>query len=275
MVSGSLRDRARPGDSVLRRSWRRFRTIRGRRYAALLSAQAFTTLLPLTIVVATIAAGVGDASRFANWVIRFFHLTGRAREVVYQFLARPPDAAAGIDIIGDAFLVLGVFALAQLLRTLLEEAWALPRSLRRGTTLEALAAMLLLLGEVVLVGYLTGLFGRGAAGLIVGLLIRTGFAGACWLVIQWLLVDRRVTWRRLVAGAVVLAVAQTLISEVSTIVMPGVISGQSDRYGIVGVALALLSWLTIVCTVLAASSVIGAELAKARDRAPHGTPPAP
>lgn len=263
MVTRSLPGRAQPGGSIGRRCLRRFRTIGGRRYAVLLSAQAFTTLLPLMIVLATIAAGVGEASRFANWVVRFFRLSGQARDVVHQFLARPPDAATGIEVIGDALLLLGAFMLAQLLRSILEETWGLPKALVRGS-FEAVAAMLLLLAEALLTVYLATVLGHGLGGLILGLLLRTGAAAACWALIQWLLLDRRVGWRHLVPGAIVLGVAQTLVAEGSRLVMPGIISGQSYRYGIAGVALALLSWLSVICTVLVVGFVIGAELVEGR-----------
>ena len=88
-----------------------------------------------------------------------------------------------------------------------------------------------------------------------------------WLITPILLLSRRVPWRRLLPTAILTAVAMTAISAWSLIYMPHLISKDSARYGPIGLALALVSWLVIVGFAIVLCTALGAEISESNPRA--------
>ncbi len=72
----------------------------------------------------------------------------------------------------------------------------------------------------------------------------------------------RVPWRRLAPGAVVSAVAQVLVGWGGSLWVPHLIERNAGRYGVIGVAVALISWLVVLAFLLVASAVIGAQFGR-------------
>jgi uncharacterized BrkB/YihY/UPF0761 family membrane protein len=93
---------------------------------------------------------------------------------------------------------------------------------------------------------------------------RAGLAVGLWLLLQHLLLGARVRWRLLLPGAIAAAVGQQALSLFSAVWMPNLIERNADRYGVIGVTFALLSWLTVLGIMLVAAAVLGAELGGAR-----------
>jgi membrane protein len=67
-----------------------------------------------------------------------------------------------------------------------------------------------------------------------------------WTSIPWLLLDRRVDWRRLVPAGLLGTACSGVYTLASTVYMPRLIDTYSERYGLFGVTLALLGWLLCV-----------------------------
>jgi membrane protein len=83
--------------------------------------------------------------------------------------------------------------------------------------------------------------------------------------VPWLLLDRRVGWRRLLPTGVLTAGLSNVYGIASTIYMPRLMETYSRRYGLFGVTLALVGWLLAIAVILVASAVVAAEF----DRAPE------
>jgi len=59
---------------------------------------------------------------------------------------------------------------------------------------------------------------------------------------------------------VVSAVAQVLVGWGGSLWVPHLIERNAARYGVIGVAVALISWLVVLAFLLVASAVIGAQI---------------
>ena len=86
-----------------------------------------------------------------------------------------------------------------------------------------------------------------------------------WTSLPWLLLDRRVPWRRLVTAGVLTSVCTTLYRIASTVYMPRLLETYSRRYGLFGVTLALVGWLLAIAFIVVGATAVAAEL----DRAPE------
>jgi len=76
-----------------------------------------------------------------------------------------------------------------------------------------------------------------------------------------------------VPGAVVAGVGQVVIGLFSVLWMPRLVGQNAERYGIIGVTFALLTWLIVLAACVVAAAVISAEFGRAGEPGPtQGSP---
>jgi membrane protein len=97
---------------------------------------------------------------------------------------------------------------------------------------------------------------------VIKLLINAVAATLLWWPVQWVLLSGRANWKKLLPGAVLNGAGQALVLAVSGIYMPVVISYEAGKYGLIGIAVAVVSWLVILGLLLVLSAVFGAELSR-------------
>ena len=83
---------------------------------------------------------------------------------------------------------------------------------------------------------------------------------AVWLLLQSLLLSRRIPIRRLLPGSIVIAAGSAILTLYSALWMPRLIENNATRYGIIGITFALLTWLILVGLCLVVAAVISAEI---------------
>jgi len=84
-----------------------------------------------------------------------------------------------------------------------------------------------------------------------------------WALTPYILLGGRVRSRRLLATGVLTAVSLTLFAVVSRLYMPAIMSTDARRYGLIGAAFGIVSWLFASSVVLIGSATTGAVLAGA------------
>jgi membrane protein len=253
-VSGFAR---RTNSSLPARCLRRFVAINGRDRALVLSGQEFMTAIPLFIIVAS-ATGRSDSAAVADRLNERFRLSGASAEALQALFRRPPGATGTITIVGAVLLLVSLLSLTRSLQRTFEAAWCLPPAGVRGT-LHGLTGTGLLLASLLVLSLLASALRPLPAGTVLTILSRTLIGSGVWLVLQILLLSRRVPARRLLAGALVAGVGQSAISLYSAVWMPRLIEHNADRYGVIGVTFAMLSWLIVVSLAVVLAAVISAE----------------
>jgi membrane protein len=240
----------------------RVRATNGRDRAFVLAGQAFTTVIPLLIVVGA-AARHNGSSVVADRLDRRFHLGGTSAQALRALFERPPGATGAVTVASVVVMLFSLISLAHSLQRTFEAAWSLPSAGVRGT-LHGLSGLGLLLTSVLLLSVIVAMVRPLPAGTVIATAVRTLVAAATWLVLQDLLLSRRIGIRRLVPGALVAGVGQTLISVYSGISMSHVIEHNAERYGVIGVTFALLSWLILIGLSFVVFAAVSAELGGAR-----------
>ncbi|MGH3460236.1 MAG: YhjD/YihY/BrkB family envelope integrity protein [Kribbellaceae bacterium] len=226
--------------------------------ALTIAGQAFIALVPLMIVLATLLSSA-DAAAVADWLISRFDLSGSSADAVQSLFGRPPSASGGLTIISVITVLISASSFARSVQRTYEVAWNLPaRGLRK--TVDGLSGAALLLLLLVVLAYLASLVSQVPGGRLVSLIGQLAIAIPAWCLVTWLLLSRRVSRRLLLPGAVVSAVAQVVLSWAGSIYVPHLIERNIDRYGVIGVAIALISWLVVAALVIVVSAVIGAQL---------------
>jgi membrane protein len=212
-----------------------------------LGAQAFGALIPLMIVLES--AQSGDDSIAADMIERF-DLQDDAAEVVQEAFATSAGQTT-ITAFSVFLLVVSVLSFTRRLQRLYEETWEFdPRGLR-GTG-SGLVWLICFAIYVTLHPALDRVVpGRG------GIVLSLAGAFAVGLFTPYLLLGRRLHWRRLVLQGGLTAVGLAALGIWSAIYMPRAIESSATAYGSIGVAFAMLTWLWGVGIVLVVAAVYG------------------
>ncbi len=225
-----------------------------------LGSLAFTAVVPLLVIAAAYMPG---ADGLADELIERFHLHGSTADLMRQVFAQPDDARQSLSLLGLALLIGSSLSFTRGLQRVYEHAWRLDARGWYGTR-----AGLIWIGSIIV---WATTFGAArdwlvdVTGPIGSLTILLAGDAALWLWSPWILLARRVDWRRLVPSALLTAVAMTAFSIGSVIWMPEAISTSAEHYGSIGIAISLVSWLVGVGFTLTVCAAVGAVLGGVRD----------
>ncbi|MCW2982678.1 MAG: ribonuclease [Conexibacter sp.] len=229
-----------------------------------IGAQAFSALIPLLIVLASL--GSRDGRSFADALIRRFGLSGDAASAVRTAFAAPASGSS-ITVVGVVLVVVSALSFSRTLQRIFELTWQLPRRGFRGTL-----AGLRWLAVVVVYGALHLLVASWVHG-VPGVLLALAGAFVLWLLTPYILLDGRLPWRRLIPQAGLCAVGMTVLGAGCAVYVPRAMSSSSSEFGAIGVAFTLLSVLWAGGFIIVGAAAIGSMAATGDDRV-AGSPPA-
>ena len=114
------------------------------------------------------------------------------------------------------------------------------------------------------------------AGAFITLPLKVVVSALLWLQLQRMLLSRPGVSTAIRPGAVVAGLMQVVTSVYATTYLPHLVSTDADRYGVIGVTFALLTWLIVVCAGIVAIAVVSAEAGfRQRDRLAAADPELP
>jgi membrane protein len=245
--------------AVVVRVLRRMKAINGYDRALALSAQAFVGLIPVFVVVTALSPHPVRASA-GPAVIAALGLSGDAATAMSALIARPP-AVEPLTIAGGVLLVVSVLGFTRALQRTYVSAWELPATGLRGLGRGFLAAAALIGGFAALVA-LAPTAAVLDGHLVIELIVNAVVATLLWWPIQHVLLGGRVGWRALLPGAVLNGCGQAVVLGLSAIYLPAAVSSASADYGLIGLAVPVISWLVVLGLLLVLSAILSAELAR-------------
>ena len=236
--------------------------------AVALASLAFTALIPLGIVVGSLAT-TADTNALVRSLVRRFKLTGEPRHLVEQVFSPPADVRSTVSVIGAVLLVVSALSFTRALQRVYERAFELPRLGVRRTPAGVLWLVVVGVFVIAVAELRNDLV--DAAGPVLSLIVALAFSLAIWWGTPWLLLSRRLPWRTLLPTALVTAAAATAVGAASILYMPAAIGDAARRYGEIGVAIALVSWLVVVGFAVVVCAAVGSVIVRggqaAKDRA--------
>jgi membrane protein len=230
--------------------------------ALVIASQAFTGLIPLLLLVAALAPAdhrdvVSDA------IIGRFRLSGDAADAVDTLFAHPGGSATGV-FSGLLLFASGV-SLTRRMQRMYQQAWRLEAPPGVGHTVHAALGLTALLLGIGLLYFARALVGSLPASDLLVLTVSAVVGFLLWTAVPWLLLNRRLAWRRLVPTGILTAVGTTAYGLASTIYMPRLLETYSRRYGLFGVTLALVGWLLAIAFIVVAVTVVASEFDRTPD----------
>jgi membrane protein len=239
-----------------------FVALQGIDRSLVLASQAFTALIPLLLLVAALAPA-GHRDVVSSAVIGRFRLTGDAAAAVDQLFASPGSGSIGL--LSSFLLLFSGVSLTRRMQRMYQQAWRREPPPGVGHALHAVLGLTALLLGISLLYLARALVGSLPWSDLLLVVVSASAGLVVFTTVPWLLLDRRVGWRRLLPTGVLTAGLSNVYGIASTIYMPRLMETYSRRYGLFGVTLALVGWLLAIAVILVASAVVAAEF----DRAPE------
>ena len=244
-------------DSFMGRSILRFVLMEGFDRSIVLSAQVFTALIPLFIIVASVAPA-GQEDVIGEGIIKRFALTGASADAVEQLFKAPAGATSSVTLFSALLLIYSGVAFTRRLQRMYRAAWGREQAGIRSALFATLGLGALVLEFVVAYGIreFTTLFPFEwlwaiPISLVTGLVL--------WTSIPYLLLERQLHWRRLLVAGAAAAVGMTIFAIGTPIYMPDVMTRATNEFGLFGVTITLIGWLLAASFILVATTAIGAE----------------
>jgi uncharacterized membrane protein YvlD (DUF360 family) len=222
-----------------------------------LSAQAFTALIPLFIVVAS-AAPAGEEDAVSQSIIDRLALTGEAAAAVEQLFTTPSDASSGTTVFSALLLLYAGVAFTRRLQRMYRAGWGQEKAGIR-STLFATLGLAALVAEVFVAYVIRDVASRFPLDWLwtIPLSLATGLV--LWTSIPYLLLDRQVHWRRLLAAGGTSALGMTAFAIGTPIYMPDIMTRSTQEFGLFGITISLIGWLLAAAFILVACTTVGAE----------------
>jgi membrane protein len=228
-----------------------------------ISSQTFTALIPLLLLVGALAPAHRQDLVSAALIGRF-HLEGAAADAVRQVFVHSGDASIGVFSV--VLLLFSGVSLTRRLQRMYEQAWGLPRISGMRNSVNAALGLAALVVEIGLLVFARSLVEPLPSGWVLGVPLSAVAALVFWTSVPWLLLDRRLPWRRLLPGGALAAVCTGAYSIATTFYMPRLFEVYSVRYGLFGVTLALIGWLLCVSLIVVAATVVATQFDSAPER---------
>ena len=194
----------------VRRCLGRFVELEGFDRAMALAGQAFAALLPLLIVIGSVSPQGGDD--LSDAITSRFKLDPGASDTLHSAVAQPPDP--GIGVLGVFLLVISALSFTRAMQRLYVRAWRLGKLGLRGNLwgLEWLVIFVLFWSLQPLIIHLFS----GVTAFAFSLALST----AMWVITPYLLVAKRIAWRRLVPQALLTALSLDALAIAGAIYLP-------------------------------------------------------
>src|SRR5271155_2850970 len=198
-----------------------------------LASKLFVAVIPLSIIVKAIAPG---PSNFGEDLVQRLGLTGVGASATRTLFATGGEVRAAVSVIGLVIVLYSVLSFTAYTVVL-----SPVRDLEHHHNVGSLYAPSAIL-----------------------------FGAAFWLWTPHMLLGTRISWHRLLPTALLTTVGVTLFSAGTAIFLPEIISSNAERYGLIGVAFGLVTWLFAYAAVVVVSAVIGGTWDRRRQRARDG-----
>jgi membrane protein len=233
-----------------------------------IASQAFVAFVPFLVVAAAVLP-IGNRGSYADTIVRRFDLHGSSADAVQTVFAKPAEVQSTLSGIGVFLLVISALSFCRAMQRMYEKAWRLaPMGIRHSGNHLLWLVLAAAYATVASTLNTAATEWLGAGG---RLAVAAALSVGLWLWTPYILLGRRIPRRSLRATAVMTASGMLLLSAASILYMPRTIAESAARFGPIGIAIALVSWLISAGFVLVIAAAFGAVLADPSTRVGAGT----
>jgi membrane protein len=220
--------------------------------ALALASKLFVAVIPLAILLRSVSPGSDD---FGEDLVERLGLTGLGASSTRTLFATGTEVRAGVSVIGILIVLYSVLSFTRALQRLYLMVWRLQPQLP-DAFLRQLTWMLGFIAYTVVLAPLRtfehnhnvpSLYGPSAIAL----------GAVFWLWTPYVLLGKRIPWHRLIPTGFVTTVSITLYSVWTAVFLPDIFTKNAERYGLIGIAFGIVTWLFAYAGIVIASVVVG------------------
>ncbi len=227
-----------------------------------LASKLFVAVIPLSIILKAIAPGSGN---FGEDLVRRFGLSGAGASATRTLFATSGEVRGAVSVIGIVIVLYSVLSFTRALQRVYLQVWRLHPQLpdaliRQLTWIAGFCGYTLVLSPLRDFEHshnIASLYAPSAIAL--GTLF--------WLWTPHVLLGKRVALRQLLPSSLLTTACVTLYSVGTAVFLPGIMTNNAQRYGLIGVAFGLVTWLFAYAAVVVVSAVVGGVWARDRTTA--------
>lgn len=229
--------------------------------ALALASKLFVAVIPLSILVTAIGPSRGS---FGDELVPRFGLTGLGASSTRTLFASGGEVRGAFSVIGLVIVLYSVRSFTRGLQRVYLDVWRLePR--------QPDAVIRQLMWIVGFVLYITLLIpvrsferkhGVGELYAVSAIVLGSAF----WLWTPYILLGKRIALRRLLTTGGLTAIAVAVFSAGSAVFLPGIFTANAERYGLIGIAFGIVTWLFAYAGVLISSAIVAGVWERRRER---------
>ena len=212
-----------------------------------IASHVFTSILPILIVVGALRASLEpEADAIFAEHLGFDDATAEMLDT-----SLPPGAqeSRATGVVGVALLVIAATSFARALERSLQAIWRTPKVSIRFAWRWLAAVSAVVIGVALIVA--TRIIVRGGGALpVFEFIVEVAIWTVLWWIAGWIVINRRVTLRELLPGAVLAGVAFAIAGQVGRIVLPPILAEAASRFGVLGLAFSYIGWLLVLSCIL-------------------------
>jgi uncharacterized BrkB/YihY/UPF0761 family membrane protein len=245
--------RSAPGRFVVR-SLRDIRDLELFDRAMTLAAQAFTSILPILIVGASLRESLNPEAN--SMFAENLSLDDHTAELLQQSIPQGIEGVTFTQIVGVLLLLIAATAFARALERCFRRIWKTPKAPIRFAWRWVVAIVAIVIGFVLVVATRNVVRGTGAVS-VVEFIVESVIWGVLWWIASWIVINRSVSLRALLPGSVLAGLGFAVAAVVGRAYLPGVLASSADQFGVLGLAFSYIGWLFVLMAVLLAAVTIG------------------
>jgi membrane protein len=232
-----------------------------------LASKLFVAVIPLSIILRAITPG---RENFGDDLVMRLGLSGLGASATRTLFASGGEVRGAVSVIGLAILLYSVLSFTRALQRIYLQVWRLRPQLPDALLRQATWIVGFILYTVVLAPVRDFEHKHDIATLYAPSAIALG--AAFWLWTPHILLGKRIPWRRLVPTSLLTTVGVTLYSVGTALFLPAIFTRNAERYGLIGIAFGLVTWLVAYAAVVVVSAVVGGTWDQYRQRAKSASP---
>jgi membrane protein len=217
-----------------------------------LASKLFVAVIPLSIILKSLAPG---SDNFGEDLALRFGLTGEGATATRTLFATGGQVRGAVSVIGILIVLYSVLSFTRALQRVYLNVWRLHPQLpdaliRQLTWMAGFCAYTVVLTPMRNFEHRHDIASAyGPSVIALGALF--------WLWTPRVLLGNRIAWRRLLPSTLLTTTGITLFSIGTAVFFPEIVTNNADRYGLIGVAFSLVTWLFAYAAVVVVSIVLG------------------
>ncbi len=260
----SLVERASPAVEWVRHSffwrvWERLLEVEFIDRSIAIAGKAFVSFFPLVIVItAFVPSSIRNA--MTTTLVHRLGIAGAARVQVRDAFSNPDAIKRATGFVGLFFTFVFATSFTTALQRMFLRIWRRPTG---GTLMGYARCALWLVGFLLFMtclGALRNVLGSSKLGLAVFVVLSLAGSILVWTTTAWLMLQTQVRFVALLSSGVLCGVLLSGYAVVAPYWMPSQITSEQSQFGIFGIALALITWLSgaAACILIAATAGVTA-----------------